>query len=135
LDLGNSEPEVWDSARYVPDCIIINLGTNDNSFTRGIAEREETFGTKYYSFIKQVRSINPDSTILCTLGAMGQELCGQIKKQVECLVAEGDDKIYDMSFHMQSVKDGIGSDWHPSKTTHDRMAVKLEDRIREIMGW
>jgi hypothetical protein len=35
LAIGN-DPELWDFSRFVPDCIVINLGTNDNSYTKGI---------------------------------------------------------------------------------------------------
>ena len=135
LVLGNVEPERWDNSRYQPDCIIVNLGTNDNSYTKGIPDRVEDFEKNYYEFIKLVRIQNPAATVLCTLGAMGQELCDAILRQVERLVEEGDQKLYYMSFDLQDVKDGIGSDWHPSKRTHEKMAGKLEARIREIMDW
>lgn len=133
--LGNKEPELWDSTRFIPDCIVINLGTNDNSYTKGIQERVDSFGNKYYSFVKQVREQNPTSKIVCTLGAMGQDLCNEVKKQVDRLNSEGEKDIYFMSFDLQNEKDGIGSDWHPSLITHEKMAKKLELKLREIMRW
>jgi lysophospholipase L1-like esterase len=135
LALGNNEPQVWDNNQFVPDCIIINLGTNDSSYTKNIAERVETFGRKYYEFIKQVRTSNPSSKILCTLGAMGQDLCSEINRQVERLTSEGDDNVYFMEFELQSEKDGIGSDWHPSLITHEMMAKRLEGKLKELMNW
>ena len=36
--LGN-EPEKWDHSRFAPQLIVVNLGTNDKDFTRGIPER------------------------------------------------------------------------------------------------
>ncbi|MDF2905558.1 MAG: lipolytic protein family [Herbinix sp.] len=135
LTLENVIPEQWDNNRFVPDCIVINLGTNDNSYTKGKPERVAVFETKYYDFIKEVRRSNPSSMILCTLGAMGQELYEAIHRQVERLVEEGDSKLHAMPFDVQSVEDGIGADWHPSKTTHDKMAVMLEARIRELLNW
>lgn len=135
LTLGNEKPEVWDHNRFIPDCIVINLGTNDNSYTKGIAERVAVFEAKYYEFIKEVRRSNPASTILCTLGAMGQELYEAIHRQIGRLTEEGDLNLHAMSFEVQSVEDGIGADWHPSKITHEKMAVKLESKIRELLNW
>ncbi len=135
LSIGNKVPEAWDNKQYVPDVIIINLGTNDASYTKHKAERVDTFGKKYYDFLKLVRTSNPTSTILCTLGVMGQELCKEIQRQVEHFIFEGDKNIDFMKFELQSEKDGLGSDWHPSKITHEKMAVKLEGKIREIMKW
>lgn len=135
LAIGSEVSELWDNNRFIPDCIVINLGTNDNSYTKGIPERVAVFEAKYYDFIKMVRLKNPSSIILCTLGAMGQELCEAVHGQVRRLVTEGDKKLYSMSFDVQSVEDGIGTDWHPSKLTHKKMAVKLEAKIRELLNW
>ncbi|MDF2941438.1 MAG: lipolytic protein family [Herbinix sp.] len=132
--LGNMEPEIWDNNRFKPDCIIINLGTNDASYTKNISDRVETFGRKYYDFLKQVRTSNPTTKILCTLGVMGQDLCDEIQRQVEHHVSEGDDKIYFMKFDLQSEQDGIGADWHPSILTHEKMAKKLVGELKKILA-
>lgn len=135
LALGNQTPEIWDNSRFVPDCIIINLGTNDNSYTKNIPERVATFGREYYSFVKDVRSKNPSSVILCSLGIMGQDLCTEISRQVNRLITEGDTKLHFMEFNVQEEKDGIGTDWHPSEATHIKASRKLEQKIKEIMKW
>jgi lysophospholipase L1-like esterase len=135
LTLASDATELWNHNQFVPDCIVINLGTNDNSYTKGIPERVAIFEEKYYTFIKMVRNKNPYSIILCTLGAMGQELCEAVHGQVRKVVAEGDQRLYSMSFDVQKAEDGIGADWHPSKLTHEKMAVKLEARIRELLNW
>lgn len=135
LALGHKEPAVWDNTRFIPDCVIINLGTNDASYTKQIPDRVKIFENEYYKFLKQVRALNPSSTILCTLGVMGQDLCDEIKRQVDRLTSEGENQIYFMAFDEQEEKDGIASEWHPSKITHRKMAKVLESKIREIMGW
>ncbi len=135
LAFKKQAPEVWDHKKYTPHCIIINLGTNDSSYTKGVAERIEDFGREYYRFVKEVRRLNPSARILCTLGAMGQDLYPEVESQVELLRREGDKEIYSMAFEVQKEEDGIGSDWHPSKVTHRKMADKLTEEIRNIMNW
>lgn len=127
--------EEWDSNRFTPDCIIINLGTNDCSYTKNLSERVEAFGTVYYQFVKNIRTKNPNAKILCTLGAMGQELYPVIERLVNQLNLEGDDKIYAMPFEVQLEKDGIGTYWHPSLITHEKMAIRLTAKVKEIMNW
>lgn len=134
LALGN-KPQLWDSSRFAPDCIVINLGTNDNSYVKNIPERVELFGRSYNDFVRQVRDKNPSAKILCTLGVMGQDLCPEIERQVALLNAGGLKDIYYMKFDVQDEKDGYGTYWHPSLATHAKMAVKLEQKIREIMNW
>lgn len=135
LAIGNKEPEVWDNSGFAPDCIIINLGTNDHSYTKNLPDRVETFGREYNRFVKTVRSKNPSSKILCTLGAMSQDLCPEINRQVMLLNSEGDKEIFFMAFDVQEEQDGIGADWHPSLVTHDKMAKKLENKLRELINW
>lgn len=135
LCLGSTNKEEWDYSRFIPDCIVINLGTNDNSYTKNIPERVEAFGNAYVKFVKQIRSNNENSVILCTLGAMGQELYPEIERQVNKLQLEGDARIYAMPFDVQLEEDGIATYWHPSLVTHSKMAKKLEAKIKEIMNW
>lgn len=135
LVLGHTDFEIWDSKRFVPDCIIIHLGSNDASYTKAIPERVERFGTEYHKFVKTVRASNPGTKILCVLGVMGQDLYAEIKRQVNILTSEGEEQIYYMAFDVQDEKDGIGADWHPSKVTHAKMAINLEGKLKEILGW
>jgi lysophospholipase L1-like esterase len=135
LALGNKELSIWNNKAFIPDCIIINLGTNDQSYTKKIPDRVETFGREYHKFIKNVRNLNPYSKILCTLGAMGQDLCAEIEHQVNLLTTEGIKDIYYMAFDDQLETDGIGADWHPTKITHNKMAARLVGKLEELMNW
>ncbi len=128
--LGNDEAalEKWDFSRFEPDLIVVNLGTNDNDFTRSIEERTVAFEDCYLDFISDIRKCNPDSVIICALGAMGQQLCPQVENAVKRL---GDDKVYAMRFDEQLESDGIGAENHPNAVTHRKMADRL---IAEIEG-
>lgn len=136
LNIEKDNWEVWDNTKFVPDVIVINLGTNDASYVRNIPERITDYEKTYYEFLEFVRNHNPKSTILCTLGAMGQDLCPIINKQVERFAKEQQDaNIFFMEFDIQLDSDGIGSDWHPSETTHIKMADKLTGKIKELKQW
>ena len=127
----------WDFSSWQPDVVVINIGTNDNSWTRGITQRVDTFGSAYYELICKVREKNPDAYIICSLGAMGKELLPEIKEQVEYYSANtGDYHIATFEFDMQNgYKDGYGADYHPSSKTHQKMADKLAPFIAELMNW
>ena len=134
--LGNTECEIWDNRRFEPHLIVINLGTNDASYTKGIKERIDKFADAYYQFLRQVRSSNPNAEIICTLGAMRCELCPAVEKAAASFKADNDDKkIHTLFFQVQSVNDGIGADGHPGLKTQDRMAKELISKIEEVIGW
>ncbi len=131
-----AQETAWDFAKRQPDAVVINLGTNDNSYVKSNAAKKEEFTTAYVEFLKQVRAKNPDASIFCTLGIMGAELYPCIEDAVERYTGEtGDAKVYTMKFDTQSQADGIAADWHPSEKTHEKAAEKLAAKIKEVMGW
>lgn len=126
----------WGFTGRQPDVIVINLGTNDNSYVKNDAAKKEEYTVAYVDFLKQVREKNPDASIFCTLGIMGAELYPCIEAAVERYTGEtGDSNIHTMKFDSQSMADGIAADWHPSEKTHEKAAEKLSSKIKEVMGW
>jgi len=136
--VGDNIPQetAWDFTKSQPDVVVINLGTNDNSYVKNDAAKKEEYTAAYVEFLKQVREKNPDATIFCTLGIMGAELYPCIEDAVEQYVkATADAKVHTMNFATQSMADGIAADWHPSEKTHEKAAQKLAEEIKGVMGW
>lgn len=126
----------WDFTRRQPDLVVINLGTNDDSYTLTYADRQQEYKEQYVEFLKMVRKNNPGATILCTLGIMGGRLFPSVEQAVEEYKAEtGDTNIHTMRFDEQNQADGMAADYHPSEKTHTKAAEKLTAKIQEIMGW
>lgn len=134
--LGRIPEDVeWDFKRQ-PDLVVINLGTNDDSYTQDHTDRQEEYRTAYVDFLKLVRSRNPKAKILCTLGIMGDRLFPVIEKAVEAYSTETQDRnIATMKFEEQLPEDGYAADWHPTAVTHKKAASKLAANIKELMGW
>lgn len=132
LGTADEDKEMWDNSRFAPQIIVVNLGTNDKDYTRGIPEREAAFEKGYADFIAKIRRKNPEAVIICALGAMGQQLCPQVENAVRSL---GDDRIFSMRFEVQKEENGIGAEEHPSMATHKIMAKELEKVISQVTGW
>ncbi|MBR1422271.1 MAG: GDSL family lipase [Ruminococcus sp.] len=132
---GNNS--TWDFAGYQPEAIVINLGTNDSSYTKGNAEKCKDFQDTYVQFIKTVRKNNPNSAIICSLGVMGQDLYPQVEAAVDAYKTEtGETNVYAFKFNVQdTTNNGIGVDWHPSEQSHKDAAGELEAFISETLGW
>ncbi|GGO07838.1 SGNH/GDSL hydrolase family protein [Saccharibacillus kuerlensis] len=124
----------WDFTRFVPDLIVVNLGTNDNSYTGDRVNRQTEFSQKYTEFLKQVRRQNAHVPILCTLGIMGDRLYPFVEQAVSRYIEDtGEDGISVMKFEVQRDEDGYGADFHPSKLTHAKAAEKLVRQIKQIL--
>lgn len=125
----------WDFSRYVPDLIVVNLGTNDASYCKSLKDRSEDYAAEYTVFLKKIRKNNPDAKILCTLGVMGDSLFPYVEKAVEDYTAEtGDTNIDTLRFKPQDGSLGYAADWHPTEATHQQASEALVEKIKEIMG-
>ena len=126
----------WDFTGYTPDLIVINLGTNDDSYTQNDTVKQEEYCTACVEFLKKIRENNPDAKILCTLGIMGDRLYPYVEKAAADYTAQtGDTNISTMKFDVQSPDDGYAADWHPTEATHTKASAKLVEKIKEYMGW
>lgn len=125
----------WDFARQ-PDLVVINLGTNDDSYCQTDAQRQADFAAAYVEFLKTVREKNPDAPILCTLGIMGDRLYPSVEAAVAAYSKEtGDSNVSCMKFDVQNQADGYAADWHPTAKTHEKAATRLAEEIRSRYGW
>lgn len=126
----------WSFEKRQPDLVVVNLGTNDDSYTRDNADLQQEYCDTYQEFIKTIRKNNPNAKILCILGIMGERLNPMVKKAVDAYKAEtGDQEVYFAPFTEQLAEDGRAADWHPSQLTHKKNAEKLTAVIQNIMNW
>ena len=127
------EPEIWDESRFSPDLVVINLGTNDISWVRGLEERRLAYVSGLRQLIEAVHRRSPKAKICCCIGIMGSELNESVREAVS-LFNQDFPKVPAkvVLFPVQDEKDGIGADWHPTAKTHQKAAEIL---AKEINNW
>lgn len=124
----------WDFNKFVPDVVVVNLGTNDFSYCGSDEEKSKQFQLVYIEFLKTIRGYNPQAKIVCTLGIMGAGLYPSVEKAVEMYTLEtGDTEISSMKFNEQLEVDGYGVDWHPSVVTQEKAADQLVAYLKSIL--
>ena len=129
--MGFDEPREYDFSKFAPDIVVVNLGTNDASYTRNVPERVERYGKAFNDFLKFIRSKRPNAKIVACLGVMNTDLCDEAEKQVK-LLNKTDKNIWFLRQSLQDDADGKGADWHPSEVTQRKTAVQLTDFLRNI---
>ncbi len=131
-----SKWEKWDFSRFVPDIILVNLGTNDCSWCKDIQERKDTYRDEYVKFLKYIRTNNPNAEILCMLGTMDQRVLKELEEAVQIFAEEQQDsKVHFLALQPQNPEDGYGADWHPCALTHRMTAEVVVEEVRKIMNW
>ena len=127
-------PEIWDSSRWQPQLVVINLGTNDALFAGDHPDRVRKFGEAYAAFLRQAAAANPGAQLLGIMGVMDARLCKEAQRCVDALNAEG----LPVHFYwqtLQKAEDGIGAAGHPNVITHEKSAEELAEVIRSLMHW
>ena len=127
----------WDFGRYQPELVVINLGTNDESYCKTDEAKRAEYVAGYVEFLKTVRRRNPDARILCVLGIMGDALYPCVEEAVEKYSTEtGDTNISAFRLEPQkAAEDGLAADFHPTERTHTKAAEALTAEIKRIMCW
>jgi len=141
----NASKAVWDFSAWVPDAVVINLGTND--FAQENPD-EAGWVAAYVEFIGEIRFRYPNAAIYCTLGPMISEWPGarkprstilgyfeKILAQANAGLPAGAHPVRLVDFGTQAQHHGIGAQWHPSVKTHSLMAEKLAGAFKRDLGW
>lgn len=147
LTSPNQSGATWDTTRYTPDVIVVNLGTND--FSTGLDADELTamradYRQTYQDFLTDLRETHPEATLIAAVGPMisdayppGYEAWTSIRSDVQEVVTArteaGDSNVFYFEFAPQSSP--YGEDWHPTVATHQEMADGLVPFIQEKQGW
>jgi lysophospholipase L1-like esterase len=131
------ESRKWDFAsERKPDTIVINLGTNDDSYCQQDELKRETFCEDYVDFLEQVHDLNPDSRIVVAFGLMGDGLFEAEKEAVEQFKENsGFTDVHIVRLTPQNFeKYGYGADWHPSPMSHEVASDELAQFIKSLGG-
>lgn len=121
----------WDFDKFIPDIIVINLGTNDFNYCNEYSKYDEVY-EEYIKFLRKIRSLNPNAELLCTIGVMGDKLTEIIQNAVWNYSYDfNDEKIHFAQFETMKECDGYGANYHPSFNTHKKTAKELTRVLRK----
>lgn len=138
---GDSD-STWDWRSFVPEAVVVNLGTNDVS-------RPEfdlaTFERGYSALLDRLRSLYPRARLVVALGPLisddvpvpGTGSLIQMRSSLQGIVSarqqQGDGNIRFLELYSgDPAVEGFGCDQHPSALTHRRLAGVLANALSDI---
>ncbi len=138
---------LWDASRYVPDLIVIHLGTNDFAQEQlGVPNMLDSaqFVNAYINFVNTLRGHYASASVICTVPnsmtdsyPAGLKSYTRIKNYhqavVDHFITGGDTKVKYFELTPQTAP--YGEDWHPSNATHASMAAQIKPFIKTLMSW
>lgn len=134
---------VWDHSKYVPDVVVINLGTNDFgaevSNSASFYVEKDVFVGAYVDFISDIRTEYPQSAIICAVGVMMNDyypsgakhwtrIQEYVSSAVDSMNARNDKDVFYLKLDPQSSP--YGEDWHPTTASQTKMANTLTKFIQ-----
>jgi lysophospholipase L1-like esterase len=136
----DSGAPAWNFARYSPDVVVVNLGTNDFSPP---GPDHDAFKAAYTAFLQKIRSNYPSALLLAVVGPMLNDgfppgvmawttIQADVAGVVEALRSGGDDNVHYLALQPQSSP--YGEDWHPTVATHQSMADAVAAEITRLRG-
>jgi lysophospholipase L1-like esterase len=136
-DDGAAPP--WDFARYTPDVVVINLGTNDFSPP---GPDHDAYKAAYKSLLQQIRGHYADALLLAVAGTMLSDGFpagvnawttnqADLTSIVSELTAAGDTKVHFLALTPQSAP--FGEDYHPTLATHQQMGQAVANEINRLL--
>ena len=128
---------VWEFNSWIPDAVVINLGTNDFSTTPHPAG--EVFLQGYTELIFKVRKRYPDAHIFAISGPI---MVDPAEDTIHSAVTQMREILNDDRVHYVKIEDNLelsavdyGCDWHPNASGHHKIAEQLIPRMRQELNW
>ncbi|KAM9984121.1 hypothetical protein ACTFIZ_003822 [Dictyostelium cf. discoideum] len=127
-----TDPSIeWDFDQYVPDAVVINLGTND--YSTQPAPSQEQFQNGYIEFIKTIKSnyaqAEPEIFLIC--GPMIGNPCCEYVANVSTLIGA----TYIDAQNILTEPTDFGCNGHPSLTGHQKLGAVVSPVIQKVMKW
>jgi endoglucanase len=123
----------WDHSKYVPDVIVINLGTNDMAEQKGQKAPlpKDGYMAAYKAFIARLRAYAPDSKVILSIGPMGSD---PVRQWLPTIAADFEDVSVLIYSPFAGPEDKAGHH-HPSVTKDVSMAAELVAEIQSETDW
>lgn len=135
VTIGQGLP--WDFEAHPRDVVVVNLGTNDFSYTGTVKARMKEFTKGYSAFLGRIRELNPDSLIVCTLGTMwgSEALYPALEKAVLSHSKHTGDKrvVCYLSDPLDEKNDAVVLNGHPDEKGQRKIADTLVREIRRAL--
>jgi lysophospholipase L1-like esterase len=132
----------WDFSVYIPDLVVVGLGTNDFSDEDGKTPRalpdSAKFVHAYIEFLNTIRRNYPQAMICCLSSPVMEGEKAQILQrylgEIMSYMSRNEHNAKITKFSFSRVYNH-GCTGHPDRQEHVQMADELEPFLRQLMQW
>jgi lysophospholipase L1-like esterase len=121
----------WDSHSFIPDAIVVSLGTNDFSLEPTQPLDASAWVADYVKLLHRLRAEYPAATILATEGAIVTNPL--LRQYIQSAVQQAQDP--NVRWARATHYPGSSCNGHPTREQHSHMADDLEPQLRTTLHW
>ena len=129
--LQNEANTPWKFDTWLPDIVLINLGTNDYSTTP--QPSFEIFSAAYKNLISLIRGNYPNAAIFLLGSPLPTKPLLENIQAIATDLSKTDSKIFYYPLPPPASEAEYGCDWHPKVIAHQRMAEGLTAFIKDTL--
>ena len=141
----------YDASAWVPQAIMINLGTNDfgsiaeSQNPNGGPPNVQLFRSRYEKLLHQVRAAYPNAWIYVATGPMLSDYYPTTFKALSTMrttlasiiAAAGDGRVkfFEFPLNITTDTDATGCEWHPDADQDTTMSARFQGSIKTDLAW
>ena len=131
---GTAKGNYWDFSRWMPDAVVINLGTNDELNVR--PANVEAYNRTYLALVTAAAAAyGPATHFFLACGPMSTSYCGEVRWVLGSLAAAGVKASFLDQRGFLDGRFGPACCGHPSVEVDVAMARNTSATIAHVMGW
>jgi lysophospholipase L1-like esterase len=125
-------------ASYIPDAVVVSLGTNDFNLALGAFPAKDHFVKTYVNFIRALVTNYPSTTVFLTEGAIvaddsDSNAKSVLREYVKAVASEV--SAANVEYLPSKHQPGDTCDSHPTDAQHVEMAADVSEAISTKLGW
>lgn len=129
----NAAGPSWEVSSFIPDIVIIYLGTND--FSCGIQPKLSDWCREYAKLLKEIRDFyGKEVPILCLASKADEQMASYVSEAAGRSGVENVHTAAILKDAHDSVRD-LGSCWHPNYRGHRKVASCVIPFVSTLTGW
>ena len=123
--------------QYIPDVVVINIGTNDNTKYRQLSGADQEAATdlflnNYKTLMTNLKTQYPNVKIVCVTNMM-VDLHGYLNMCMQGAIQQLNNIYGEFSYYLEFMPNNQGAVGHPSFAAHQKNAETLADYIQTIL--
>jgi len=123
----------WDAGKYLPDIVVIYLGTND--FSRGKQPTFAKWTSNYTTLLNKIRSNYGEQVPILCVASKADDILGDYVREFVSHCGIKNVAWTSIQAFAHNNDSDLGASWHPNYAGHRKVACCMIPYVSTLTGW